>query len=101
AYGSSDMSVKEAMYLFDKQNLNFDYCRVRAVPFNDSVSEFIKSHERVFVVDQNRAGQMFELLKMEMPETALHLSSVKHYDGTPITADTIVKNIKSIIGDAI
>lgn len=95
------MSVKEAMYLLDKQNLNFDYCRVRAVPFNDSILEFITSHDRVFVVDQNRDGQMFELLKMEMPETTRHLSSVKHYDGTPITADTIVKNIKSIMGDAV
>ncbi|OYZ23988.1 MAG: ferredoxin oxidoreductase [Bdellovibrio sp. 28-41-41] len=99
AFGSSDMSVKEAMYLLNKQNLGFDYCRVRAVPFNDSVLQFIKSHERVFVVDQNRDGQMFELLKMEMPDTTLHLSSVKHYDGTPITADTIVKHIKTLLGD--
>lgn len=101
AYGSSDMSVKEAMYLFDKQNIDFDYCRIRAVPFQDSVLEFIKSHERVFVVDQNRDGQMFELLKMELPDTAVHLSSVKHYDGTPITADTIVKNIKTLLGDTV
>lgn len=101
AYGSSDMSVKEAMYLLDKQKLDFDYCRIRAVPFQDSVLEFIKGHERVFVVDQNRDGQMFELLKMEMPDTALHLHSVKHYDGTPITADTIVKKIKSLLGDTL
>ncbi len=101
AYGSSDMSVKEGMYLLEKQNLDFDYCRVRAVPFTDSVLEFIKNHERVFVVDQNRDGQMFELLKMEMPDTALHLSSVRHYDGTPITADTIVKNIKTQLGDLV
>lgn len=101
AYGSSDMSVKEAMYLLDKQNIEFDYCRIRAVPFQNSIKDFIKSHERVFVVDQNRDGQMFELLKMEFPETNTFLSSVRHYDGTPITADTIVKNIRSLIGETL
>jgi 2-oxoglutarate/2-oxoacid ferredoxin oxidoreductase subunit alpha len=95
AYGSSDLSVKEAMFLMGKQNLNFDYCRIRAVPFQDSVLDFIKTHERVFVVDQNRDGQMFELLKMEMPSSATYLTSVKHYDGTPITADTVMKTIKN------
>lgn len=93
AYGSSDLSVKEAMFLMGHSNLNFDYCRIRAVPFQDSILDFIKTHDRVFVVDQNRDGQMFELLKMEMPSVATHLTSVKHYDGTPITADTIMKTI--------
>lgn len=95
AYGSSDISVKEAMFLMAKQNKNFDYCRIRAVPFQNSVLDFIKNHDRIFVVDQNRDGQMFELLKMEMPSSANYLTSVKHYDGTPITADTIMKTIKN------
>ncbi|MBL7542295.1 MAG: 2-oxoacid:acceptor oxidoreductase subunit alpha [Bdellovibrionaceae bacterium] len=94
AYGSSDMSIKEAMYIMGQQNLNFDYCRIRAVPFQDTILDFIKNHDHVFVVDQNRDGQMFELLKMELPTSVPYLTSVKHYDGTPITADKIVNTIK-------
>lgn len=93
AYGSSDLAAKEAMYRLSKQGIESDYCRVRALPFTKDVLDFINSHKTTYVVDQNRDGQMFELLKTEYNQVCHLVHSVKHYDGTPITAESIMNPI--------
>lgn len=95
AFGSSDFSVKEAMYLLKHKNIETDYLRIRSIPFTEYVSEFISAHSQVYVVDQNRDGQMYELLRTELPKLADKLKSIRHYDGTPITADSITRNFLS------
>src|ERR1039458_4361020 len=42
-----------------------DYMRVRAYPFAHEIHDFVASHERVYVVEQNRDAQMASLLKQE------------------------------------
>ena len=69
--------------------------RLRAFPFPASVSEFIASHERVFVVEQNRDAQMRSLLINEFDADPSRLIRVLHYDGTPITARFITDAITS------
>jgi 2-oxoglutarate/2-oxoacid ferredoxin oxidoreductase subunit alpha len=59
---------------------------VRAFPFPDEVIDFIHSHEHVFVVEQNRDGQLRTLLVAEGMLPPEKLTPVLHYDGTPITA---------------
>ena len=54
---------------------------------------FIARHERVYVVDQNRDGQMYDLLRLTMNASQDSLLSVRHYDGTPIPAQAIVEPI--------
>lgn len=93
AYGSSDLAVKEAMHILAQQGITTDYCRIRAVPFTPDVLEFINKHTVTYVLDQNRDGQMFELLKTEYNQVCHLIHSIKHYDGTPITADSIVNPI--------
>lgn len=93
AYGSSDLAVKEAMSLLSQQGFEIDYCRVRAVPFTADVLDFINKHSITYVIDQNRDGQMYELLKLEYNDVCHLLHSVKHYDGSPITSDSIVEPI--------
>lgn len=70
-----------------------DYLRVRAFPFADSVGAFLAAHERVYVVEQNRDGQMAALLREFHPEAAPRLRSVLHYDSSPIHALTLVDQI--------
>lgn len=93
AYGSSDLAVKEAMHLLAQNGVASDYCRIRAVPFTKDILDFINNHKITYVVDQNRDGQMFELLKMEYNQVCHLIHSVKHYDGTPITAESILNPI--------
>ena len=72
-----------------------DYLRIRGFQFADAVDEFIAGHDRVYVIDQNRDGQMLALLRNEIPHLAGRLRSIRHYDGMPVPARAIVDGILS------
>jgi 2-oxoglutarate ferredoxin oxidoreductase subunit alpha len=59
------------------------------------VLDFIEAHDHVFIVEQNRDGQLRDMLITECGIDPAQLSSVVHYDGTPITARFITKAIAS------
>ena len=96
AYGSSDPAVVEARdILLEQHGKATDYLRVRALPFADEVAAFIREREVVYLVEQNRDGQMAALVKDFYPELATRLRSVLHYDSTAIPAQTIVDQINA------
>lgn len=96
AYGSSDPAVVEARdLLVERFSKETDYLRVRALPFTGELEAWIDSHEVVYVVEQNRDGQMAGLLKEAYPQWATKLRNVLHYDSTAITAQTIVDQINA------
>jgi 2-oxoglutarate ferredoxin oxidoreductase subunit alpha len=76
-----------------QEHIHIDAMRLCAFPFPDSVSDFIASHDAVFVVEQNRDAQMRSLLVNELDADPQRLISVRHYDGTPITARFIAEII--------
>ena len=52
--------------------------------------DFIKNHDRVYVVEQNRDAQMFQLIKLDIAaDQVTKLRSVLHYNGLPIDARSI------------
>jgi len=85
-YGSTSPAMAEAIEHLRGEGIELDTLRVRAYPFPDSVREFILGHESVFVVEQNRDGQLRSLLVNEFELDPARLVAVLHYDGTPITA---------------
>ena len=91
AYGSSDFAVQESRdQLLAETGLKTSYLRLRAYPFAPSVEEFIRNHDRIYVVEQNRDGQMLKLLRMDSdPTLAAKIKSVLHYDGLPIDARSV------------
>ncbi len=95
AYGSTDAAVQEARQILKVSGINTDYLRLRAVPFNDEVKEFIESHEVVYVVEINRDGQMNQILQLEYPQNAGSLVSIAHCDGLPLSARWIVNAISA------
>jgi len=96
AYGSSDPAVTEARDLLTElHGKDTDYLRVRALPFTDAVEAFIASHDVVYVVEQNRDGQMTNLLREFFPQHSMRMKKVLHYDSTAITAQTIVDQINA------
>jgi 2-oxoglutarate/2-oxoacid ferredoxin oxidoreductase subunit alpha len=92
-YGSTGAGMDEAMAAIRAHNINLDTMRIRAFPFSDEVTRFIGDHEKCFVVEQNRDGQMRSLLINECAIDPARLVPVLHYDGTPITARFITKAI--------
>jgi 2-oxoglutarate ferredoxin oxidoreductase subunit alpha len=92
-YGSTSPAMKEALDRLEDKGVHLDTLRIRAFPFQDEIGEFIESHEQVFVVEQNRDAQMRMLLVNECDANPAKLIPVLHYDGTPITARFIAREI--------
>ncbi len=95
AYGSSDFAVEEARGILAKRGIETDYLRLRALPFTPDAADFIAGHERVYVVDQNRDRQMYELLTLEVRGDSSKLRSIRHYDGFPLDAETVVEGVEA------
>jgi len=97
-YGSTSPSMQEAIARLRDDDIALDTMRLRAFPFPDSVRDFIYGHDAVFVIEQNRDGQLRSLLINEFGIDPARLIAVLHYDGTPITArfiaDAIVREIR-------
>lgn len=85
-FGSTSPAMDEAIVALEGDGLHLDTLRVRAFPFPDSVAEFIRAHDKVFIVEQNRDGQLRVLIVNEFGIDPAKLIPVLHYDGTPITA---------------
>jgi len=96
-FGSTSPAMLEADETLAANGVALDLMRVRGFPFADEVKEFIDAHERVFVVEQNRDGQLRMLLVNELEVSPTKLAKVLHYDGTPITARFIIDAITARI----
>jgi len=92
-YGTSEHSSLEARDYLEQEGIVLDAMRVRAFPFNEDVEEFIDSHTQVFVIEQNRDSQLRTLLMAEFEFGPDKLKSVLCFDGTPISARNIRKQI--------
>lgn len=100
-FGTSTYSAEEAMDNMRETNILFDAMRLRAFPFNKSVEDFIHSHEKIFIIEQNRDAQMRSLLINELNIDPNKLIPVLNYDGMPITAYTIMIQISKNLSPAI
>ena len=94
AYGSTDPAMVETRDRLWMKGIETSYLRLRALPINETVAEFIANHERVYVVENNFNGQMCEILRSELPEVAHKLCSLAHCDGLPLTARWIVEALE-------
>ena len=96
-YGSTGPALHEALGLFESQGRRLDALRVRGFPFSSEVDDFLASHDRIFVIEQNRDAQLRTLLMAENGGDPYRLIPILHYDGTPITARFIVASISSLM----
>jgi 2-oxoglutarate ferredoxin oxidoreductase subunit alpha len=95
AVGTSDYAVRESQdQLQNEYGIAADYLRLRAYPFTQEILDYIRRHDRVYVVDQNRDRQLFSLIKLELeaPEIA-RLRSLRYYGGLPLDARTVTDEI--------
>ncbi|MGH7643630.1 MAG: 2-oxoacid:acceptor oxidoreductase subunit alpha [Candidatus Dormibacteria bacterium] len=97
AYGSSHHAVVEARDILATAGIPTDYLRLRALPVAKGAADFVAGHSRVYVVDQNRDGQMWQILQVELgPSLSERLRSVRHYDGLPLFAVDLVAAIQHL-----
>jgi 2-oxoglutarate ferredoxin oxidoreductase subunit alpha len=94
SFGSTEPAVAEARdQLRERNEMPTDFLRVRALPASSSIREFIENHDRVYVVELNRDGQLHQILTIEYPDLATRLISVAHLDGLPLTARWVRESI--------
>jgi 2-oxoglutarate ferredoxin oxidoreductase subunit alpha len=92
-FGTSEESSREAVAYLAEEGVSLDAMRIRSFPFNQQVEDFLDQHERVFVIEQNRDAQLRTLLMAEFELGPDKLKSVLCFDGTPISARNIRKQI--------
>ncbi len=97
-FGTSTYSAEEALDLMAEDGIHLDSMRVRAFPFGKAFCEFVEAHDKLFIIEQNRDAQFKSLMVIELGVDASKLVSILNYDGTPITADGILEQIKRRLG---
>jgi 2-oxoglutarate ferredoxin oxidoreductase subunit alpha len=95
AFGSSDFATRESRDQLKREyGLDTDYLRLRAYPFSREVHEFVASHDRLYVIEQNRDAQMLSLLKLDLQaEEIVKLRSIRHFNGLPIDARSVTDDL--------
>ena len=85
-FGSTEPAIQEARKYLAEAGLRTDFLLLRAIPFTQEVDDFVRDHERVYVVELNRDGQLHQLLSLEYASICAKLIAIAHLDGLPITA---------------
>ena len=95
AMGTSDYAVRESCdQLKNEYDIDASYLRLKAYPFTEDLLDFIRRHDRVYVVDQNRDGQLLGLMRLELDaELIAKLRSLRYYGGLPLDARTVTDEI--------
>lgn len=99
AYGTTRYAIEEARDRL-AQRLPTSFLRLRALPINQEVRDFVAAHERVYIIELNRDGQMHSILQTELPEFASKLRSIAYLDGMPLTARWVEDRLLKEEGDS-
>ena len=99
--GSMENTIQEIDDMIEETGLKVSQCRIRAMPIHPDVESFIERHERVIVLEINRDGQLYGVLRKELPnDLASRISSVAYSDGMPprarIYADMILETLGEV-----
>ena len=96
--GSNDPAVVEARDLLLGKGFATDYMRIRSIPFSEEVREFLEKHDRLYIIENNRDGQLMQLLLIQYPEFGKKMISTAHMDGLPLSATWIMDQIEKVKG---
>jgi len=93
AFGTTDAAMPELRAILTDKGMATDYMRLRALPCTTEVEEFIKKHNDIVVIEQNRDAQMCSILRSEYPQFANRIRSVRCFDGLPVNAETLAQQM--------
>ena len=98
-FGTTTHAAYEAMGSLASQGVKINSLRLRAFPFQEEVGEFIDRHDCIFIIEQNRDGQLRTMLISEGDFPPEKLRSVVSFDGLPITAACIIAKIQTLLNE--
>ena len=85
-FGTTDAPIEEARDLLAREGYPSDYLRVRSIPFHEEVCDFLHEHERIYVVEMNRDGQLRQLLAIDFSDCGGKLVQISRINGLPLSA---------------
>jgi 2-oxoglutarate/2-oxoacid ferredoxin oxidoreductase subunit alpha len=92
--GSNHEAVQEARDILRAEGIETSYLRLRALPINQTVRDFIEKYDQVFVVENNYDGQLWNILLTEQPLCGRQLISAALCNGLPLTADWVAQTVR-------
>ena len=100
-YGSMENTIQEIDDILEATGLKVSQCRVRSLPIHSEVESFIRRHRMTIVLEINRDGQLWGILRRELPNDIVgNVHSVAYSDGMPprarIYAEKILETIKEV-----
>ena len=100
-YGSMENTIQEIDDILEATGLKVSQCRVRSLPLHSEVESFIRRHRMTIVLEINRDGQLWGILRRELPNDIVgNVHSVAYSDGMPprarIYAEKILETIKEV-----
>ncbi|MDC1419835.1 2-oxoacid:acceptor oxidoreductase subunit alpha [Euryarchaeota archaeon] len=97
-YGSMQNTIEEIDDILERTGLSVSTCRVRALPYHSNLEEFISKHDKNIVLEMNRDGQLFGILRKELPlELLSKVHSVAYSDGMPPRARLYSEKILELL----
>jgi len=100
AYGTTDFPLQESRHqLSSERDVETSYLRIRALPFTHELRAFVANHDRIYVVEQNRDGQMGDLIRLETGEDQKKIRKILHYTGLPCDARSITDAVLRMEGN--
>ncbi len=83
-YGSMENTIQEIDDILEATGLKVSQCRLRSLPISPVVEEFVANHEQIIVLEVNRDGQLYGILRKELPINLVpRVHSVAFSDGLP------------------
>ena len=98
-FGNNENVLREVRDTLKQKGVKTNYMRIRACPFSEKVETFLKNHSPIFIVEQNREGQLKKLLSSEFPLERSKMQSILQYDGRPFFAKNILQQFEKLTGD--
>ena len=98
-FGNNENVLKEVRDILKKKGVKTNYMRIRSFPFSKKVKLFLKNHSHIFIVEQNREGQLRKLLSSEFPLERPKMQSILQYDGRPFFAKNILQQLEKLTGE--
>jgi len=97
-FGSMENTIQEIDDIIEAGGRKVSQCRVRSLPLHPEVEAFCARHKTVIVLEINRDGQLWGILRRELPNHLVdRVHSVAYSDGMPPRASVYAEKILETI----
>ncbi len=96
--GSMENTIQEIDDILAANGITASQCRIRALPAHSEIEKFIDRHQKTVILEINRDGQLYGILRKEFPVHLVEkMHSAAYSDGMPPRAKIYAEMIMDIL----